>query len=229
MSQSRKVLLLLDGVGALGLLPFSMKMAVEQNRLPYEVRNYVWTHGKGRMLADLRDKSHIKRKGEELATLVNDLVADDREVVVVAKSGGTAVALDALARLDSDSVEQAILLSPAVSPQYDLTMPLNAVKGKMYSFNSKFDLFFLVLGTSLFGTPDGIKTKAAGCVGFRGASDYAKLREIVWTPEMITTLHFGEHFGTSMQPWLVKYVLPLLEETNLEPGVVPTMQQYADA
>lgn len=218
MSQAEKVLLILDGVGALGLLPLSMKMAVEQNRLPYEVRNYVWTHGKGRMLADLRDKSHIKRKGEELAAIVNQLNQDGREAIVIAKSGGTAVALDALSRLDADSVERAILLSPAVSPQYDLTMPLNAVRSKLYSFNSKYDLFFLALGTSLFGTPDGIKTRAAGCVGFHGASEYAKLQEILWTPEMITTLHFGEHFGTSMLPWLVKYVLPLLEESR-EPGV----------
>jgi|AGTN01.3.fsa_nt_gi hypothetical protein len=226
MSQPTKVLLMLDGVGALGLLPLAMKMAVEQNRLPYEVRNYVWTHGKGRMLADLRDSDHIKLKGEELATIVNGLIADDREPIVIAKSGGTAVALDALSRLATDAVEQAILLSPAVSPQYDLTMPLNAVRRKMYSFNSKYDLFFLALGTSLFGTPDGIKTKAAGCVGFHGASEYAKLHEILWTPEMITTLHFGEHFGTSMLPWLVKYVLPLLEE-NVEPGVAK--QRFADA
>lgn len=229
MTQSKKVLLLLDGVGALGLMPLAMKIAVESNQLPYDVRNYVWTHGFGRMLADLRDKNHIKRKGEELATIVNHLVVEQREVIVVAKSGGTAVALDALSRLETDSVAQAILLSPAVSPHYDLAMPLNAVKGKMYSFNSKYDLFFLALGTSLFGTPDGIKTRAAGCVGFHEPSRHAKLREILWTPDMISTLHFGEHFGTSMLPWLVKYVLPLLEEEILEPGTGSNGQLYADA
>lgn len=210
MSGRRKIVISIDGVGAAGVMPICLKWAFQLNDPSYEVHNFFWSHGYGRMLADLQDRKHISQKSEVLSWTIGDMIADQRQVSVVAKSGGTAVALEALARLEADSVDTVILLSPAVSPGYDLERPLRAVRNKMYAFNSHLDQFMLGLGTSIFGTADGIKTKAAGCVGFDDPDRYDKFQQIPWTPKMLYDLNFGTHWGTSMLPFLSQHVVPLL-------------------
>ena len=208
-----KVVFSIDGVGAAGLMPLCLKLALQRSMPNCEVRNFFWSHGYGRMLADLKDRAHIRLKASMLASEIEGLRAEQKQVQIVAKSGGSAVALDALALLKPDTVQTVVLLSPAVSPQYDLGPPLQAVQTKLYAFNSSLDQFMLGLGTSVFGTADGIKTRAAGCVGFSAPDRYEKLEEIPWHPRMIRGLNFGTHWGTSMLPFLSEHVVPLL---NLE-------------
>ena len=71
-------------------------------------------------------------------------------------------------RLPKDAVECAVLLSPALSPTYDLVPALRAVRREMVVFWSPLDVIVLGLGTRIFGTIDRIKTVSAGLVGFRG-------------------------------------------------------------
>ena len=61
-----------------------------------------------------------------------------------------------------------MLLSPALSPTYDLAPALSAVRREMVVFWSPLDVIVLGLGTRIFGTIDRIKTVSAGLVGFRG-------------------------------------------------------------
>lgn len=212
MEKHKPVLMIVDGVGAMGFLPHTLRLALRNDGDRFEVRNFVWTHGYGRMLADLRDRPHIIAKAKVLATEMNAIVEERKQLFVVAKSGGTAVALEALAQMPSESVEKLILLSSAVSPSFDLTPALNSVRTKAYAFNSHLDLVMLTFGTSIFGTADGIRTRAAGCVGFSNPERYEKLQEFKWNANMLRTLNTGEHFGTSMYPFLVEYVLPLLRD-----------------
>lgn len=205
-----QLVITLDGVGAMGPMPMMMRYAYSK-RPDVEVRNFVWTHGYGRMLADLRDRQHMRNKAETLASMVR-AERIDRSVSIVAKSGAAGVALQALDLLEPDSVHSVVLLNPAVSPTYDLATSSQAVRRNIYSFHSPYDLFWLGIGTSLFGTADGVRTRAAGCVGFNCAAPVPKLIEIPWLPKMMLSLNFGDHSGTSMLPFLVKYVLPLLEE-----------------
>lgn len=211
-NQSTHLVITLDGVGAMGPMPFLMKYAFSKH--PHvEVRNFVWTHGTGRMLADLRDRHHMRNKAEALAGLVRAEAAG-KNVSIVAKSGAAGVALQALDALEVDSVHAVVLLSPAVSPGYDLAQSAKAVRKNVYSFHSPYDLFWLGIGTSLFGTADGVRTLAAGCVGFSTSTPNPKLVQIAWDPKMMLSLNFGDHSGTSMLPFLSKYVLPLLEEAE---------------
>ena len=98
------------------------------------------------------------------------------------KSGGTGLVVRALEGLPEDSVEAAVLLSPALSPGYDLSRALRAVRREMVVFWSPLDLFVLGLGTRIFGTVDRVNSVSAGLVGFRppvgpdeaGAGAYAQ-------------------------------------------------------
>ena len=201
-----------DGVGGVGLMPLTMHAVVKLADADFDVRHFVWSHGFGRIVADIRDRKHMYDKGELLSNAILDSTQDGRKVAIVAKSGGTGVALNALERLPANTVETVILLAPAVSPGYDLSLALNAVHSKLYSFNSNYDLFWLALCTSLVCTADGVKTTAAGCVGFQNPERYEKLEQIRWNALMMKHLHFGTHTGTSMYPFLAEYVLPLLNK-----------------
>ena len=94
--------------------------------------------------------------------------------------------------LDEEAVERVVLLAPALSPGYDLTAALRAVRREIVVFWSPLDLIVLGAGTRLFGTIDRVKTIGAGLVGFRvpavNAADparsreYGKLRQVRWHP-----------------------------------------------
>jgi pimeloyl-ACP methyl ester carboxylesterase len=149
-------------------------------------------------------------------------------VFLVGKSGGTGLVVKALEHLPGDAVETAVLLSPALSPRYDLTAALRAVRRQMVVFWSPLDLIVLGAGTRIFGTIDGIKSVSAGMVGFRppaqgaGAGDadvaaqYRKLQQVRWGPRMATTGYLGGHVGPDNPAFLRKYVIPLLRVGDAE-------------
>ena len=67
---------------------------------------------------------------------------------------GLGVMVKALEELDEESVERVVLLAPALSPGYDLTPSLRAVRGDVVVFWSPYDVIILGAGTRLFGTID---------------------------------------------------------------------------
>jgi hypothetical protein len=222
VSTSSGVVFVVDGAGGSGFTPHVLRRSL--SRLPYEVRHFRWGTGYGRILSDLTNRENIRQKASELSQSIAGYRRDDEtrgnRVFVVAKSAGTAVALWALTELEPDTVDRAILLSPAVSPNFPLIRALPAVRNDLINFWSPNDIFFLGLGTSLFGTADGVYGKSAGLTGFASetcddnaviASEYAKLRQIKWEPSMIKFLHLGTHAGNSMPPFVDNYIVPLLQ------------------
>ena len=116
---------------------------------------------------------------------------------------------------------RAIFLAPALSPGYDLTTALRAVSREMVVFWSPLDVFILGAGTRVFGTADRVRTASAGLVGFRIPSpptggdshpdgQYAKLRQVCWTPRMAASGYLGGHLGPDSPIFLRNYVIPLL-------------------
>jgi pimeloyl-ACP methyl ester carboxylesterase len=162
------VVYVVDGAGGSGFTPLVLRRSLAH--LPYEVRHFRWGTGYGRILSDLTNRENIRQKASELSRSITEYREqsgnEDCRVYVVAKSAGTAVALWALTELAPDTVERAILLSPAVSPTFPLVDALRAVRSDLINFWSPNDLFFLGLGTSLFGTADGVFCKSAGLTGF---------------------------------------------------------------
>jgi pimeloyl-ACP methyl ester carboxylesterase len=193
--------------------------------MPLEFAHFTWGLGYGRVVADLTDRENIRTKALELREKIARFRHEEpqKEIYIVAKSAGTAVALGALAALERDVVERVVLLSPAVSPVFPLAPSLKAVRRDLISFWSPFDFLHLGIGTSLFGSADGVRGKSAGLAGFdlsleaneEDKRELAKLREIKWQTEMISSLNRGDHSGTSMPLFLQRYVLPLLRGESL--------------
>jgi len=215
MSDTTGVVFVLDGAGGYGWTPFLLRRMLTQ--FPYEVHHFRWGRCL-RIISDLTDRENVWRKSQELAQLIREYKNKNRnhKIYLVAKSAGSVAALRALEQVDAGCVESGILLSPAVSPQFPLAGALRAIRGELVSFWSPIDLFWLGLGTSIFGTADGVPCKAAGLVGFKIPSEqelseeYSKLRQVRWEPSMARLLHLGGHSGNSMPPFVRKHVIPLL-------------------
>ena len=216
LSSDEGIVYILDGAGGSGWTPTVLRHLLSE--LPYEFHHFRWGHGYMQIIRDLTNRTNLRKRSEELANLIREYKKKypERKVYVIAKSAGTAPAVMALSQLEANTVERAILLAPAISPRFDLSKALAATKQELYSFWSPHDHFYLGLGTSLFGTADGVPCRAAGLTGFVRPDEsqhnphYAKLQEVKWQPSMMLLGHLGGHPGNSMPPFMRRYILPLL-------------------
>jgi hypothetical protein len=216
------LVLVADGVGGLHLCGLALRYVMGALGGPHEVRLHDWGHGFGRWHSDLTDVANHRAQAEALAGVFSAwrLARPGSPVFLVGKSGGTGVVVRALERLGPGSVEAAVLLAPALSPGYDLSRALEAVRREMVVFWSPYDVFILGLGTRIFGTFDRIRTASAGLVGFRaGPGQEGKLRQVRWRPSMIRSGYLGGHVGPDSPAFLRRYVVPLLTaETPADVG-----------
>lgn len=220
-SPSAGLVLVADGIGGMDLCGRALARVVTRAELPYTTWVVHWCHGYGRWYADLTRYADCEARADDVAETIR-LFRDRRPdvpVFLVGKSGGCAVMIKALERIETPLVERAVLLAPALSPGYDLAPALQNVNRDIVVHWSPYDLFFLGLGTGVFGTSDRIRGRGAGLVGFRlpGADDdpsrqeaYRKLRQVRWTPSMSLTGYFGGHLGPDSPRFLAKYIVPLL-------------------
>lgn len=199
-----------DGVGGLDLCGTALKHVIGSGGAGHRVRLRAWGHGLGRWHRDLTDVANHEAQAASMAAEVAAWRADrpGSPVYLLGKSGGSGVVVRALEGLPADSVEAAVLLAPALSPDYDLTRALEAVRREMVVFWSPFDVFVLGLGTRVFGTIDRVRSVSAGLVGFRG--EWAKLRQVRWRPSMASSGNLGGHVGPDSPAFLRRYVVPLL-------------------
>jgi hypothetical protein len=210
-----------DGVGGLDLCGTVLRHEAAAHGLVHEVRVWSWGHGFGRWHADLTNEANRDNQAAAIAAEVMAFVVGrpTAPVFLIGKSGGTGVIVKALEQLPDASVERVVLLAPALSPNYDLTKALAAIRREIVVFWSPFDVVVLGLGTRIFGTIDRAHTAAAGLVGFRppgprGSAPpplYAKLKQVKWNVGMAPTMYWGGHVGPD-SPWFIrKYVIPLLD------------------
>jgi pimeloyl-ACP methyl ester carboxylesterase len=215
------VVFVVEGVGGFDVFGTSARWALPHAGVRHEIRDFVWTHGWGSVFKDLQDTRHMLRKAGELAEEIRSVKAatPERPVYVVAKSGGTGVALAAAEQLPPQTLERMILLSSAVSPTYDLRPALRATKYQIISFHSPFDQVILGWGTRQFGTIDRVRGPSAGLHGFVMPPDlpagdrvlYDRLVQVRWHPAMLLEGHTGAHSGTSMPAFMAKEVAPWLK------------------
>lgn len=223
------LILIADGVGGFDLTSFGLRHVAGRDATTLLVRAVSWGHGWGRWWADLSNVADQRRGAEKLAGEVQTWVArhPDRPVFLVGKSGGTAIVAGALERLPEGSVASALLLASALSPGYDLSTALRAVRGELVAFWSPYDVLILGVGTLLFGTMDRVRSVGAGLVGFRvpqaldddGRRRYAeRLRQVRWGRAMIRVGNLGGHAGTDNPAFLRRYVVPLLRHDAANPS-----------
>jgi pimeloyl-ACP methyl ester carboxylesterase len=214
------IVIAVGGVGGLDILGWSTQRAVGKAGLKYHVREFVWTHGWGQIFSDLQDRPHMEEKARDLARLIRRLQAEypGRPVYLVAKSGGTGLAVRAAELLPEGSLERIVLLSAAMSPDYDLRAALRSCRREIVSYHSSFDQFILNWGTRQFGTIDRVYGPSAGLHGFRtpaeldeeGRTLYRRLIQVPWQPRMLMSLHNGGHAGNSFPAFLQAEVIPWL-------------------
>jgi hypothetical protein len=164
----------------------------------------------------------LGRDAERVAEAIRRFRAEQpgEPVFVVAKSGGAGVVVRAFERLDPEALERVELLAPALSPRYDLTAALRAVKRPVVMFWSPLDVMILGVGTRLFGTIDGVRTRGAGMVSFAVPGphepdgprrcQYAKLRKVSWRPRMAGLGHVAAISARSIRGSSARASSPLL-------------------
>ena len=218
---TRAIVIVVGGVGGWDPLPACSQIAFRRAGLEHEVREFVWTHGFGQWLKDLQDIRYLVCKADELAQEIRRLYDEDpdRPIYLVAKSGCTGLALMAAERLPARTIRRIVLLSAAVSADYDLRSALRATQHEIVSFYSPHDSLVLDWGTRQFGTIDRVYTSSAGLRGFQIPSDfnegdrelYNRLVQVRWSPRMIREGYMGGHAATSFPTFLRIEVVPWLD------------------
>ncbi|MFQ5731298.1 MAG: alpha/beta fold hydrolase [Planctomycetaceae bacterium] len=197
-----------------GLLNAETDMAVEV---------YDWSTGS--LPAFLTHLQDLPRNREQARRLAEKIIRyqdeyPGRPVYLVGHSGGAGIALLTLEALpDGRRIDGAILLAGAVSRDYDLRNALSKTTRGIWNYHSSGDWFFLVAGTSLFGTIDRVYAPSAGAYGFRvpdnldaeGRRQYAKLRQPPYRLGMLASGNYGGHFGPATRGFARDYLAPVIE------------------
>jgi pimeloyl-ACP methyl ester carboxylesterase len=210
----------LDGIGGYNWGPRWIRSGFDEAGLSSAFLIYDWSKGPGAMfVGDLVADGRNHAAAEDLAQKVATYVAakPGRPVTLIGHSGGGAVVVWALEAMPRNvRVERAILLAPALNPDYDLSKALEAVRGRLYVMYSYGDVGLMAAGTAVFGTMDRQHTVGAGLVGFRmppaGAdpAQYAKVRQVPWTLDLVKTGHMGGHMGWTTTLFARDFLAPIL-------------------
>lgn len=141
-------------------------------------------------------------------------------VHVIGHSGGAALAVLILEALPTDrQITTAILLGPALAPGYPLARALTRTERGVWNFCSRWDWFFLGVGTLVLGTLDGTWSCSAGMIGFREPRTltaaerliyHERLHEQPFTVSMIRSFNLGGHFGYTNRAFVETWIAPLL-------------------
>jgi pimeloyl-ACP methyl ester carboxylesterase len=216
----KPVVFLVGGIGRMILLGPSARFALPRAGVDYELRDYPWQHEKGGQLRDLQDESYLLQKSVDLANEIRTLRSSqpNRPVYLIGHSAGCAVVVHAAEVLPAQSVERIIMLSPALSPTYDLTKALRATKREIVVFNSRLDPTLHC--TILFGTADRVYCVSAGVDGFARPADlddegqrcYERLVQIPWTWKRLLELQGPWHNSPTLPLFLYRQVAPWLLE-----------------
>ena len=210
-------LLHLPGIGGERSIDRMLTQGLVQGGVEAEVEIYDWTATDSGLSALYARQRH-QREADVVARKITARFRADppTRIYVSGHSGGTGIALWALEKLPPDvKVESLLMLASAMSPTYDLSLALAHVRGKAYALYSPYDPV-LGIGTRMFGTIDGIKTDAAGRVGFTrppGAAEprqYEKLVSIGFDPAWIPLSNIGDHVGPMMRPFAREVLAPLM-------------------
>lgn len=218
----RGVVFVVGGIGGFDVLGSSAHLALPKAGVTHEIRDFVWTHGKGKYLQDLRDTRFLMQRANELVARVRRVKEEEpqRPIYLIGKSGGAGLVLAAAEQLPPATLERIILLSAAVSPQHDLRPALRASVLGIVSFYSPLDKLILGWGTKEFGTEDRYYGPSAGLNGFvlpphldeDGRELYEHLIQVPWHVSMILEGYVGNHLGTSMPTFLGAEVAKWLKQ-----------------
>jgi pimeloyl-ACP methyl ester carboxylesterase len=207
----------LNGIGGYRFIDKYMLVGLQDGGVTGDVRAYDWTGvdvGLGALLVDSRHREQAKKVAELITEIARE--QPGRRITLSTHSAGAGIAVWALAQLPDDvNVDSILMLAPALSPQFDLSPALRHVTGKLYAFYSPYDGAVLGLGTKMFGTVDGVKTEAAGKVGFKmpttaDPNQYEKLVQVPYDSAWMRLGNIGDHIGTLNRAFAREVLAPLM-------------------
>jgi pimeloyl-ACP methyl ester carboxylesterase len=223
-------LLHLPGIGGVRSIDVDMVDGLKMAGFSGKRQIIDWT-GNDPGIGALQAYDRNRKEAAQIAkTLTARFDADPQgKLYLSSHSGGGGLAVWALEALpERVKVETVFLMSPALSPDYDLTKALRHVAGKMYVFSSLDDQLVLGYGCRMFGTIDGKKCDAAGRVGFTRPPDadpdqYAKLVPMPYKLEWARFGDFGNHIGGMTAGFARAVLAPLIlsSATSTLPPVGP--------
>lgn len=184
------------------------------------VETYDWTGVPG--IPALRARARNEAQAVTIAEKITEQARANpaARIVLTGHSGGAGLLVWALERLPNDvMVDDVLLIAPALSPAYDLSKALAHVRGRAYAFSSPNDVIVLGTGTTLFGTIDGVKARAAGLVGFERPATadervYAKLVPKPYDRAWRRQGNIGTHIGPMSRTFAGEVLTPLVTGTE---------------
>ncbi|MDP9175112.1 MAG: hypothetical protein M3O30_14790 [Planctomycetota bacterium] len=231
VTEKGPLLVHLPGIGGGRACDRRMVAGLRDGGLEVNVEQYDWTeHDPG--IHALRAQERNLKEAQHVADMLKAHLAADpaSPLYLTGHSGGCGIAVWALERLpDNVTVDDVLLMAPALSPTYDLTRALRHVRGHLYAFSSVHDTLVLYTGTKMFGTMDGIQVEAAGYSGFVRPStadrvQYQKLVSRPYDDQWSQLGNWGDHIGAMARPFASAILAPLLHAPGLTPTTKPTAQ-----
>jgi hypothetical protein len=186
--------------------------------------------GPGNVIQILQDIDHNRQTARRMAPFLAEVrkLNPDSKIILCSESGGVAVALWLLEALPPDvAVDDFLMVSPAVSPGYDLSAALSHVRHRAYYTTTPIDVDTLGLFTLLFGNGDGPRGVGAGWVGFdpprmTNARAYENLVRVPYQPQWIIRGNFGTHTGPMSYQFAKNVLAPMVKSRG---GPVATTQR----
>lgn len=218
--QQQGLVVVLPGIEGESFLNHSIAWGLADAGVPFAIELFDWTTGCILcFLYHLRGARRHRVQAEKVAARIVEYQRDfsGRPVFLIGHSGGGGIALYALEKLPpSHKITAAILLAPAVSPDFDVSQVLKQTDRGIWDFRPCLDLFLLRLGTLFAGTMDGVHTFAAGAVGFRRQVHEPDIHQpaLVDFPyrfSMARCFNFGGHMGSTNRVFVSEWIAPLLK------------------
>lgn len=225
------MVIILPGVEGRSFLNTNIAKGLEEGGVPAAITIHDWSVAPTFLagVVNLRAQSHNLSEARKVAAKI--VAYQDkypgRPVHVIGHSGGGGVAVYVLEALPAGhEITSAVLLAPALSPDYDLRRALKKTHEGIWNFYSPYDVGLLKVGTSLAGTIDGRMTQAAGAVGFAipwGLSREERqlygerLHQQKYTPRMADSGNTGSHFGWAGRSFVAEWLAPLINSQAESP------------
>lgn len=231
--QQQGYVLILPGIEGKSYLNGNIAKGLADGGVPCKIEVYDWTAGSVVLFpVTLRDLERNKAEARKVARKIMAYQDEHpgQPVYLIGHSGGGGLTVLVLEALPHDRpITSALLLAPAIAPDYDLRRALRRTRSGVWNFYSPYDVGFLKLGTTLMGTIDGTHTSAAGAVGFimpfgldrEGRQLYARLHQQRYTSKMAESGHAGVHTGWAKRRFVAEWLAPLLNSQR------ETRTQYA--
>ncbi len=211
--------LLLPGILGEQVWDRSIKLGLEQSEFSGEAYIYDWTRG------PLMAAANIGGNHQQVSHVVKAIVQFKtkypyRPLYLVGHSGGCRMVVNVLENLPRvDLVERAVLLSPCLESNYNLTRALAMSNCGIVSFNSPLDVPISVPLTAVRGMFQGRMDVSATVAGFRLPKQpqlqqiyEQKLVQKRFQTRMISTGNLGGHFGWTKPKFVAQFVAPELKK-----------------